>query len=177
MTLLRPADANETTVAWRIAIERHRPVCLVLTRQNLPILDPEKYPLREGVPRGAYTLAGEREPADVILIATGSEVQLALAARDKLAEKKIAARVVSMPSWELFEEQSPEYRAQVLPKDVPKLAIEAGATLGWYKYVGEKGAVIGVDRFGASAPGKTVMEKLGINVDNIVQHARQLVRR
>ncbi|MGC2323171.1 MAG: transketolase, partial [Terriglobales bacterium] len=135
MTLLRPADANETTVAWRIAIERHGPVCLVLTRQNLPILDPEKYPLREGVPRGAYVLAGERERADVILIATGSEVQLALAARDKLAEKKITARVVSMPSWELFEEQSPEYRAEVLPKGVPKVAIEAGATLGWYKYV------------------------------------------
>ncbi len=177
MTLLRPADANETTVAWRIAIERHGPVCLVLTRQNLPILDPEKCPLREGVPRGAYTLAGEREPADVILIATGSEVQLALAARDKLAEKKITARVVSMPSWELFEEQSPEYRAEVLPKGVPKVAIEAGATLGWYKYVGETGAVIGIDRFGASAPGKTVMEKLGINVDNVVQHALRLVGR
>ena len=177
MTLLRPADANETTVAWRIAIERHGPVCLVLTRQNLPILDPEKYPLREGVPRGAYVLAGERERADVILIATGSEVQLALAARDKLAEKKITARVVSMPSWELFEEQPAEYRAEVLPKGVPKVAIEAGATLGWYKYVGEKGAVIGVDRFGASAPGKIVMEKLGLNIDNVVQHALRLVGR
>jgi len=177
MTVLRPADANETTVAWRIAVERHGPVCLVLTRQNLPILDPEKYALREGVPRGAYILAGEGERADVILIATGSEVQLALAARDKLAEKKIAARVVSMPSWELFEEQPADYREQMLPKNVPKLAIEAGATLGWYKYIGEKGAVIGVDRFGASAPGKVVMEKLGLNVDNVVQHALQLVGR
>ena len=175
MTLLRPGDANETTVAWRIAIERHGPVCLVLTRQNLPILDPDQYPLRDGVPRGAYILAGESGRADIILIATGSEVQLALAARDKLAEQKIAARVVSMPSWELFEDQSAEYRGAVLPKDVPKLAIEAGATLGWYKYVGETGAVIGVDRFGASAPGKTVMEKLGLNVDNVVQHALQLV--
>jgi len=177
MTLLRPADANETTAAWRIAVERHGPVCLVLTRQNLPILDPEKYPVRDGVPRGAYVLAGESGPADIVLIATGSEVQLALAARDKLAEQKIAARVVSMPSWELFEEQSAEYHAEVLPKDVPKLAIEAGATLGWYKYVGETGAVIGVDRFGASAPGKTVMEKLGLNVDNVVQHALRLVRK
>jgi len=110
-------------------------------------------------------------------MATGSEVQLALAARDKLAEQKIAARVVSMPSWEIFEEQTPEYREQVLPKGVPKLAVEAGATLGWYKYVGEQGAVIGVDRFGASAPGKIVMEKLGLNVDNVVQHALRLAGR
>jgi len=177
MTLLRPADANETTVAWRLAIERRRPVCLVLTRQNLPIMDVDKFPIRDGVPRGAYVLAGDQEHADVVIIATGSEVQLALAARDKLAEQKVAARVVSMPSWELFEEQSPEYRRQVLPADVPKLAVEAGATLGWYKYVGEKGAVIGVDRFGASAPGKIVMEKLGLNVDNIVEHALRLVGR
>ena len=177
LTLLRPADANETTVAWRLAIERRRPVCLVLTRQNLPIMDADKYPIRDGVARGAYVLAGDQEPADLIIIATGSEVQLALAARDKLAEQKVAARVVSMPSWELFEEQSPEYRQQVLPAGVPKLAVEAGATLGWYKYVGEKGAVIGVDRFGASAPGKVVMEKLGLNVDNVVQHALRLVGR
>ena len=177
MTLLRPADANETTVAWRIAIERHGPVCLVLTRQNLPILDPDKYPLRDGVARGAYILAGGQERADVILIASGSEVHLALAARDKLAEQQIAARVISMPSWNLFEEQPAEYRQQVLPANVPKLAVEAGATLGWYKYVGEKGAVIGVDRFGASAPGKVVMEKLGFNVDNVVQHALRLLGR
>jgi len=175
MTLLRPADANETAVAWRLAIERRRPACLVLTRQNLPIMDTDKYPIRDGVPRGAYVLAGEQEHPDLIIIATGSEVQLALAARDKLAEQKVAARVVSMPSWELFEEQSPDYRRQVLPADVPKLAVEAGATLGWYKYVGEKGAVVGVDRFGASAPGKTVMEKLGLNVDNVVEHALRLV--
>jgi transketolase len=177
ITVLRPADANETTVAWRIAIERRGPVCLVLTRQNLPILDPDQYPLRNGVARGAYILAGEQERPAIILIASGSEVQLALAARDKLAEGKIAARVVSMPSWELFEEQSPEYRKQVFPKDIPKLAVEAGATLGWYKYVGENGAVIGVDRFGASAPGKVVMDKLGLNVDNVVQRALQLVGR
>ena len=177
MTVLRPADANETTVAWRVAIERHGPVCMVLTRQNLPILDPQKYPLRDGVPRGGYILEGDGDRADVILIATGSEVQLALAARAKLAEQKIAARVVSMPSTELFEEQSAEYRNRVLPREVPKLAIEAGATLGWYRYVGEEGAVIGIDRFGASAPGKTVLEKLGLNVDNVVQHALRLVKR
>jgi len=177
MTLLRPADANETTVAWRLAIERRRPVCVVLTRQNLPIMDADKYPIREGVPRGAYVLAGAQDHADLILIATGSEVQLALAARDKLAEQKIAARVVSMPSWELFEEQTAEYREQVLPRDVPRLAVEAGATLGWYKYVGEKGGVIGIDRFGASAPGKVVMEKLGLNVDNVVQNALRIVGR
>jgi transketolase len=177
LTLLRPADANETAVAWRVAIERRGPVCLVLTRQNLPILDPDAYPLRDGVARGAYILVREQAHADVILIASGSEVQLALRARDRLAEHRIAARVVSMPSWELFEEQPLEYREQVLPKDVPKLAIEAGATLGWYKYVGDKGAVIGVDRFGASAPGKVVMENLGLNVDNVVQHALQLAGR
>jgi transketolase len=175
MTVLRPADANETTVAWRLAIERRRPVCLVLTRQNLPIMDVNKYPIRDGVPHGGYVLADAQGHADVIIIATGSEVQLALAARDKLAERKVSARVVSMPSCELFEEQTAEYRQQVLPADVPKLAVEAGATLGWYKYVGEKGAVIGVDRFGASAPGKIVMEKLGLNVDNVVEHALRLV--
>jgi transketolase len=177
MTVLRPADANETTAAWRIAIERRGPMCLVLTRQNLPIMDPDKYPLRQGVARGAYVLAGEQEDADIILIASGSEVQLALAAREKLSEQKTTARVVSMPSWELFEEQSSDYRKQVLPANVPKLAVEAGASLGWYKYVGDTGAVIGVDRFGASAPGKTVMDKLGLNVNNVVQQALQLVRR
>jgi transketolase len=177
MTVLRPADANETTAAWRVAVERRGPVCLVLSRQNLPILDPDKYPLREAVGRGAYILAGEREHPDLILIASGSEVQLALAARHKLAEQKIAARVVSMPSWELFAEQPAEYREHVLLKDVPKLAVEAGATLGWYKYVGERGAVIGVDRFGASAPGKIVVEKLGLNLNNVVQQALRLAGR
>ena len=177
MAVIRPADANETTVAWRVAIERHGPVSLVLTRQNIPILDPDRYPLREGVPRGAYVLAGGQERADVILIASGSEVQLALAARDQLAGQKISARVVSMPCWELFDEQPAEYRAQVLPPDVPKLAVEAGATLGWYKYVGENGGIIGIDRFGASAPGKVVMEKLGFNVNNVVQHALRLLGR
>ncbi len=175
MTVIRPADANETAEAWRVAIARRGPVAMALTRQNLPVLDPAKFPVREGVKRGAYVLAeAEGMAPDIVLIASGSEVQLALAARDKLAADKVWARVVSMPSWELFDEQPPEYRAEVLPPRVPKLAIEAGATLGWCKYVGENGSAIGVDRFGASAPGKVVLEKLGFNVDNVVTHAIKL---
>lgn len=171
MTLIRPADANETVEAWRIAVTRHGPVAMALTRQDVPVLDPGKYPIRNGVRRGAYVLAeAEGLAPDVILIATGSEVQLALAARDKLASQHIRARVVSMPSWELFDEQPQDYRAEVLPRAVPRLAIEAGATLGWCKYVGDSGGIIGVDRFGASAPGKVALEKLGFNVDNVVTH-------
>jgi transketolase len=176
MTLIRPADANETAAAWRVAIARKGPVSLALTRQDLPVLDPARYPIRDGVQRGAYVLAEAAGlAADVVLIASGSEVQLALAAREKLAAARVWARVVSMPSWELFDEQSPGYRAEVLPRGVPKLAIEAGATLGWCKYVGDTGAAIGVDRFGASAPGKVVMDKLGLNVDNVVTHAMALL--
>ncbi len=171
MTVLRPADANETAEAWRVAVARRGPVAMALTRQNLPVLDPAKYPIREGVRRGAYVLAEAAGPPDVILIASGSEVSLALAARDKLAPDKLRARVVSMPCWELFDEQPVEYRTRVLPPGIPKLAIEAGATLGWCRYVGDSGDVIGVDRFGASAPGKVVMEKLGFNVDNVVARA------
>ncbi len=174
MTLIRPADANETAQAWRIAIARRGPVSLVLTRQNLPVLEAVR--VRDGVRRGAYVLAeAEGMGANIILIATGSEVQLALAARDRLASQRVWARVVSMPSWELFDEQPADYRAQVLPHAVPKLAIEAGATLGWCKYVGDHGGVVGLDRFGASAPGKVALEKLGFNVDNVVAHAMKLL--
>ena len=176
MTVLRPADANESVAAWKAAIQRKGPVCLAFTRQKLPVLDPERYPTREGVAKGAYVIQeADGGVADVILIATGSEVHLALAATSELAKQNIKARVVSMPSWELFEEQSAEYRKKVLPPDIPKLAIEAGAKLGWYKYVGERGDVIGLDRFGASAPGDVVMDKLGFNVANVTKRAHALV--
>ena len=178
MTVMRPGDANETAEAWRIALERQRPMCMALTRQKLPVLDAQRYPIRQGVGKGGYVLAeAEAGKPQIVLIATGSEVQLALAAREQLGKEKIAARVVSLPCWELFDEQPPEYRQQVLPRDVPKLAIEAGATLGWCKYVGDSGGVIGIDRFGASAPGSVAMEKLGFNVPNVVEHARKLVEK
>jgi transketolase len=178
LTIIRPADANETVVAWREAIKRNVPVALILSRQNLPIIDAKKYSLIEGVPKGAYILS--QPPSgkpDIILIATGSEVHLALKSQEVLKSKGVSSRVVSMPSWELFEEQSPEYQNQVLPSEAPKLAIEAGATLGWYKYVGERGDIVGLDRFGASAPGKVALEKLGFNVDNVVEKALDLLRR
>jgi transketolase len=176
LTVFRPADANETVEAWRVAIGLLGPAALVLTRQALPVLDVKQYPVSAGVAKGAYTLLDEPHP-DLVLAATGSEVQLALEAAQVLAKSGTRARVVSMPSWELFEKQSADYRDSVLPANIPTLAIEAGATLGWYKWVGRTGDVIGLDHFGASAPGEIVMEKLGFNVDNVVDRARQLLRK
>ncbi|HEU5336594.1 MAG TPA: transketolase [Terriglobales bacterium] len=178
LTVFRPADANETAETWRIAIQSPRPIVMALTRQKLPVLDVDRYPIRQGVPQGAYVLAeAEGGKPRIVLLATGSEVQLAMAAREQLAKQQVAARVVSMPCWELFDQQPPEYRNQVLPPGVPRLAIEAGATLGWCRYVGENGDVIGLDRFGASAPGNVAMEKLGFNVPNVVEHALKLVKK
>jgi len=176
MTVFRPADANETAVAWRIAIQWAGPVALALSRQKLPILDPNEYPVAEGTARGGYVLSeAAADTPQLILIATGSEVSLALEAQDELAKQSIAARVVSMPCWELFDQQPAEYQRQVLLPQVPKLAIEAGVSQGWWRYVGSTGDVIGLDRFGASAPGDVVMEKLGFSVDNVVKRARELV--
>ena len=180
LIVIRPADANETTVAWRVAIEtRDRPVALALTRQNVPTLDRTKFAPADGLRRGAYVLqeAPRAEPR-VILIASGSEVGLIVAAGLKLAEQDIPARLVSMPSWELFEAQSQEYRDSVLPPSIPaRLAVEAGVTLGWQRYVGDRGDVIGVDRFGASAPGPVVMREYGFTVDNVCQHVSALLHR
>jgi transketolase len=176
LTVFRPADANETAAAWRLAIELPGPAALVLTRQALPVLDPEQYSVSAGVAKGAYALVDEPNP-DVVLVATGSEVQLALQAAQALAKSGTRARVVSMPSWELFEKQSADYRDSVLPANIPTLAIEAGATLCWYKWVGRTGDVIGLDHFGASAPGEVVMEKLGFTVDNVVRRAQQLLQK
>jgi transketolase len=180
LIVLRPADANETAAAWRIAIEHSTgPVALALTRQNLPILALQQYPqLPLGVRAGGYVLAhadGGVAP-DIILIATGSEVQLALAAREKLAAENVRARVVSLPSWNIFAAQPSEYREAVVPPHVPILAIEAGTPLGWQPYIGPGISVIAVDHFGASAPGDVVMQKYGFSVDNIVQRALALTQ-
>ncbi len=177
---LRPADANETREAWKVAIERKNgPVALVLTRQNVPILDQEKYGKAEGVRRGAYILAeAPHGKPEIVFLASGSEVHIALEAYEKLIQEGVEVRVVSMPSFELFEAQPESYRREVLPPEVKKrIAIEAGATLGWYKYVGFEGKVIGIDRFGASAPGKVVLEKLGISVLHLLEEARAMLAR
>ncbi|MXY72795.1 MAG: transketolase, partial [Dehalococcoidia bacterium] len=179
LTVLRPADANETAAAWRVALERRNgPTLLALTRQGVPVIaDRER--VREGVPRGAYVLddAPGGSP-DIILIATGSEVSLARDAASALAERGIAARVVSMPSWELFADQPQAYRDEVLPPAVTaRLAIEAGTSIGWERYVGDAGEVAGIDRFGASAPGKIMMERYGFTVEAIAERAAALVAR
>jgi transketolase len=174
LTVFRPADANETTAAWRVAIGLPGPVALVLTRQALPVLDPRRFSVSAGVAKGAYVLVEEPDP-DLVLVATGSEVQLALQAAQALAKSGTRARVVSMPSWELFAKQPAEYQDSVLPLNIPTLAIEAGATHGWYKWVGRTGDIIGLDRFGASAPGEVVMAKMGFNVDNVVHRALPLL--
>jgi transketolase len=180
LTLIRPADANETAVAWRVAIERRDgPVALVLTRQGLPIIDRTKFAPADGLARGAYVLADAagKDP-EVLLIASGSELSVALQAYEKLAAEGIAARVVSMPSWDLFEMQPQAYREDVLPPNITaRVAIEAAAPLGWDRYVGPKGAVIGMTRFGASAPYKVLAEKFGFSSANVVQRAKSLLGR
>lgn len=177
MTLIRPADANETAAAWQIALERESPTCLVLTRQKLPILDPRLYASGQGVAKGAYLLNEGGGSPQLILMASGSEVQLALEAAKELTSKGLKVRVVSMPSWELFQEQDQAYRDSVLPPEVKaRLAIEAGATIGWKRWVGDNGDVIGVDRFGASAPGGKVLSEYGFNKDNVVAKASALVK-
>jgi len=180
LTVIRPGDANETAVAWRVAVEsRRRPVALVLTRQNVPTFDRSQFAPAEGLRRGAYVLAdAPGGKPDIVLIGTGSEVALVVAAREKPAEQKIHARVVSMPSWELFDLQPRDYREAVLPPSVRRrLAVEAGLPQGWHFYVGDGGDVVGLDRFGASAPGNVVMEKLGFTVDNVVKRALALLER
>ncbi len=172
LTVLRPADANETAAAWACALGMKGPRALVLTRQALPILDVDSEALRKGVARGAYVVAeSSKKKPDVVLVATGSEVHLALESRTVLEARGVATRVVSMPSWELFFAQTPRHRNAILPRSARKVAIEAGATLGWREIVGDKGAVLGLDRFGASAPGAVAMERLGFNVDNVVNAA------
>lgn len=180
LSLIRPADANETAVAWRVAIERKDgPVALALTRQKLPVMDREKYASAEGLAKGAYILADSKgQRPDVILIASGSEVSVALDAYEKLIAEGVAARVVSMPSWDLFEKQTQDYRDEVLPPETTaRLAVEAAYPFGWERYIGPQGAVIGMTRFGASAPYKILAEKFGFTADNIVRRAHELLGR
>jgi len=179
LAIIRPADANETAGAWRVALERRDgPTGLALTRQKLPVLFETKRDPVSRVARGAYVLADSSGIPEVILIAAGSEVHVALGARDLLAQKGIAVRVVSMPSWELFEAQPAVYReAVLLPQVTARLAIEAGVTQGWDRYVGPAGEVIGLERFGASAPYKVLMEQLGFTAEAVAERALRLVGR
>jgi transketolase len=177
LLVIRPADANETVKAWEIALEYEGgPVALVLTRQSVPVLDRKVYASDEGVRQGAYVLADSGRPPELILIASGSEVHQALGAYVQLLKEGVAARCVSMPSFALFEKQPAEYKESVLPQSVHKrLAIEAGSTLGWYKYVGLHGDVIGIDAFGVSAPAKQLFEHFGFTVENVLKRARALL--
>jgi transketolase len=176
ITLIRPADANETAQAWRVALEHSGgPVVLVLTRQGLPVIDQDKYAKATALERGAYILSDSDQEPQVILIGTGSEVHLLLEAQTALKTAGVAARVVSMPSWELFDKQDTGYQQQVFPKHIRKrLAVEAGSPIGWRKYVTDDGAILGITRFGESAPGEEVMAEFGFTVDNIVKMAKAL---
>jgi transketolase len=188
--VIRPADPAEVAEAWRLAIlRRHGPTAFALTRQKVSLIDRQRFASAEGLRRGGYMLAeaeGVQSPIgsdgnaggaspQLILIATGSEVSLALEAREKLQAEGIPTRVVSLPCWELFEEQTEDYRNEVLPPAVTaRLGIEAGVRQGWDRYVGQQGDVVCLDRFGASAPGDVVMRELGFNVDNVLQRAKAL---
>lgn len=179
LIVIRPADANETAVAWRTALATlEQPVALVLTRQNVPTLDRAQFAAADGLQRGGYILAdAPNGNPELILIASGSEVALIVAARQKLLEQKIQVRIVSMPSWELFEAQPREYRDTVLPPAVgARLAVEAGVSQGWHRYVGNRGDVLGVDRFGASAPGNVMLREYGFTVENVCARAQALRR-
>ncbi len=178
LTLIRPADANEAAEAWKAAVTNTEgPTAFALTRQKLPVLDRSELASAEGLQRGAYVLRESDGSPDVILIGTGSEVQHALAAVETLEQEGIAARVVSMPSWELFADQHESYRREVLPPDgTARVSIEAGATIGWERYVGPEGHAIGIDRFGASAPGERVMQEFGFTAEEVARQARRLLR-
>ncbi len=177
LTVIRPADANETVQAWRVTLEHTGgPVALVLSRQKLPVINQEKYAKASNLERGAYVLS-DAENFELILIATGSEVSLALKAQEALKSENIAARVVSMPSWELFNKQDASYKESVFPKDKRKrLAIEAGSPLGWREYVTDEGDIIGITKFGESAPGEQVMKAYGFSTENVVNKAKALLK-
>ncbi|MFB0506083.1 MAG: transketolase [Thermodesulfobacteriota bacterium] len=178
LTVIRPADANETAEAWRYALEqRSGPIALALTRQNLPTLDRNSYAPADGLCRGAYILSDtEGKKPDVIVIASGSEVHVALEAAEKLRQKGTAVRVVNMASWELFDKQPDEYRNKILPPEITaRIAIETGVPQGWHRYVGDMGEVVGINRFGASAPYEVLFEKFGFTADHVVKKAVKLV--
>ncbi|RME64736.1 MAG: transketolase, partial [Caldilineae bacterium] len=178
MTVIRPADGNEVVEAWRLALQRrHGPTALILSRQKLPILDREVMAPAEGLRRGAYVLMDppDGQTPQAILMASGSEVSLVVEAARQLAAEGVPVRVVSFPSWELFAEQPEAYRQSVLPDDIPlRVAVEAGSTLGWDRWVGCRGAILGLDRFGASAPGPTLYQAFGFTAERIVQIVKNL---
>jgi transketolase len=177
IVVLRPADANETAQAWRVALEhKDGPVVLVFTRQGLPIIDQDKYGKATGLEKGAYILSDSEKTPQVILMATGSEVSLIMSAQAKLAEEGIQARVVSMPSWELFEKQDAAYKESVFPKAIRKrLAVEAGSPLGWHKYVTDEGDIIAMHTFGESAPAEELFKEFGFTVENVVKKTKALL--
>jgi transketolase len=173
LRLIRPADANEVAQAWRIHIDGDGPTGIVLTRQDLPVLEGTAERAADGVPRGAYTLVDEDAGTlDLVLIGTGSEVSVCVEARALLAAGGVSARVVSMPSWDLFAAQDGSYRDAVLPPGAPTLAVEAGVSLGWERYADD---VVSIGRFGASAPGSTVLRELGYTPENVAERARALL--
>jgi transketolase len=173
LTDFRPGDANETAACWQLALERKSPCFMALSRQDLPVMDAAI--AQAGARKGAYEVSSNGK--DIILIATGSEVSIIVKAAEELKAAGINATVVSMPSFKIFDEQTDEYKAKLFPESTPKVAIEAGSAMGWYKYIGHNGFAIGLDRFGASAPGAIALDKLGINVANVVEHAKKLVKK
>jgi transketolase len=180
LTVIRPCDANETAMAWRAAVEWQKgPVALILSRQDIPIVDRQKFASADGLRSGAYILSdAPGGNPQLILIASGSEVSLIVEAQEELIKNKISVRLVSMPSWELFEQQTPEYRDTILPPSVfSKMAVEAGVSQGWQRYTGEHGEVISINSFGASAPGEVLMHAYGFTAENICKHAMALLKR
>jgi transketolase len=179
ITVIRPADANETAQACKIALEhKGGPVVLVLTRQNIAILETVNYKTIGDLSKGAYILSEPDRAPELILIATGSEVELILQSQQKLKENGIAARVVSMPSWELFEKQDDAYKQRIFPKGLKKrLAVEAASTMGWHKYTTDEGDVLGMTRFGESAPAADLFKEFGFTVDNVVSKAKGILRK
>ena len=173
LTDFRPADANETSACWQLALERKNASFMALSRQDLPVLDNDKYKVQENTRKGAYVL--ENFGTDVILVATGSEVAMIMEAANTLKDAGIMATVVSMPSFAIFEEQDEEYKTSIFPHGIPKVSLEAGATMGWWKYIGRDGMAIGLDRFGASAPAPLVQEKLGISASAVVDAVKKLL--
>ncbi len=174
LTDFRPADANETLACWQLAVERKNASFMALSRQDLPVMDVAKYPILEGVRKGAYVLVDAENP-DVIVVATGSEVSLVLKTLPEFEKAGIKARVISMPSFKVFEEQEKEYKSSIFPHGVPKVSVEAGSTMGWWKYIGREGYAVGVDHFGASAPGPEVMEKYGFTPEHLVKAAQTAI--
>ena len=177
LMVIRPADANETAQAWKVAIEhKDGPVALILTRQSIPVIDQEKFTPATELEKGAYILSDSEKEPDIILIGTGSEVALLINAQEKLKAESISARVISMPSWELFEKQDQAYKEKVLPKSIKKrLAVEAGSILGWHKYVTDEGDIIGMTTFGESAPAEDLYKEFGFTTENVVAKAKALI--